>query len=130
MVRKVKKYLGVDWGSARIGLAIGDSATKVAIPLRVASSLDDILQVIKDEAIDVVVVGQPLSIKNVESKMSDEFLNFLSLLKNKANIPIKEIDERLSSKQADKLVGDKKTKAPQDAIAAMIILQTYLDQLN
>ncbi len=125
-----KKYLGVDWGGARIGLAIGDSTTKLAVPFRVVGSLDDILPIIKDEAIDVVVVGQPLSMQDVKSKMSDGFLNFLNLLKNKVDIPIKEIDERLSSKQADKLFGDKKTKAPRDAVAAMLILQTYLDQLN
>ncbi len=123
------KYLGVDWGGARIGLAIGGSTTKVAVPFKVVGSLDDILQIIRDEAINVVIVGQPLSIQDVKSKMSDEFLKFLSLLKKKINIPIKTVDERLSSKQADKLPGDKKTKAPRDAVAAMLILQTYLDKI-
>jgi putative Holliday junction resolvase len=125
-----KKYLGVDWGGARIGLAIGDSTIKIAIPFKVVSSLDNILHIIKDEAIDIVVIGQPLSMRNEKEKAQSNFLDFLSLLKKKINIPIKTVDERLSSKQADKLPGDKKTKAPQDAVAAMLILQTYLDQLN
>lgn len=124
------KYLGVDWGGTRIGLAIGDSTTKVAVPFKVVSSLDDILQTIKNEAIDIVVIGQPLSMRNEEEKAQSNFLDFLNLLEKKANVPIKKIDERLSSKQADKLDGDKKTKAPRDAIAAMLILQTYFDSHN
>ena len=124
------KYLGVDWGGTRIGLAIGDSTTKVAVPFKVVGSLDDILQTIKNEAIDIVVMGQPLSMRNVKLTLADEFLEFLHLLQKKINIPIEIIDERLSSKQADALPGDKKTKAPRDAVAAMLILQTYLDQLN
>ena len=49
-------------------------------------------------------------------------------MKNKIGVPIELVDERLSSKAADALVGSKKTKAPRDMLAAMLILQTYLDK--
>ena len=125
----IKRYLGIDWGEKRIGLALGDSENKIATPFKVVSSLEDILEIIKDERINIVVIGLPFPMHNKKEKIQKEFLEFLDLLKKRIDLPIKTIDERLSSKQADKLSGNKKTKAPKDAIAAMLILQTYLDKI-
>lgn len=122
-----KKYLGVDWGEVRIGLALGNSETKIANPLTTVSSLEEILSVIKDEEIDEVIIGRPLKMSNSKEEISKQYQNFFKKLKNKINIPIHEVDERLTSRQADKLVGDKKTKASRDEIAAMLILQQFLD---
>lgn len=122
-----KKYLGIDWGEKRIGLALGDSETKLASPFKVVGGIEEIVNIIKDEGIDEIIIGAPLKMSNSKLRMSNEFLDFFELLKNKISIPIKKIDERLSSKAADALAGDKKTKASRDALAAMIILQTYLD---
>lgn len=130
MVRKIKKYLGVDWGEKRIGLALGDSETKVVSPFKIVESLDEILRVVQKEKVDIIIIGKPFKMQDRQFKMQKEFLDFLNLLKQKVKIPIKAVDERLSSKQADALPGDRKTKASQDAIAAMIILQSYLDRLN
>ena len=124
------KYLGIDWGGVRIGLALGDSEAKLATPFKVVSNINDIKQAIKEEDIDVMIVGKPLKMQNAKLKMQNEFLDFLNLLKEKVGIPVKTIDERLSSKAADALFGDRKTKAPRDAIAAMLILQSYLDKYN
>ena len=130
MATSHKKYLGIDWGSKRIGLAIGDDETKMAVPLVIVKDIDEILQVIDSEDIEVIVLGKPLSIANHELKITNESFNiFVDELKDKIKIPIEMIDERLSSKAADALVGDKKTKAPRDTIAAMLILQNYLDKL-
>lgn len=123
-------YLGIDWGEKRIGLALGDSETKIATPFKVVGGIGEIIKIIKDDKIDVIVVGEPLKMRNVKLKTQDEFLEFLSSLKKKINIPIKTIDERLTSKAADALIGGKKVKAPRDAIAAMLILQSYLDKKN
>ena len=120
------RYLGVDWGGVRIGLALGDSEAKIATPFKVVGSINDIEQAIKEENVDIVVVGKPLKMSGDE-KLSDEFIKFVNALKSKFKIPIELIDERLSSKAADALSGNKKVKASQDAIAAMLILQSYLD---
>ena len=120
------KYLGIDWGEKRIGLAIADSSAKLAVPFKVVENINDITQCIKEEGIDIVVVGKPIKMSG-DAKLSDEFIKFINLLKEKLDIRIEIIDERLSSKHADSLIGDKKTKAPRDAIAAMLILQSYLD---
>ena len=124
-----KKYLGVDWGEARIGLALADGETKIATPFKTAASVEDVARVVEEEEIDVVVVGRPSQISNFQFPISKQFKNFLNELKSKINIPVELIDERLSSKAADALAGNKKTKANRDEIAAMIILQTYLDKI-
>ncbi len=131
MITSHKKYLGIDWGSKRIGLAIGDDETKIAVPFFVVENINKVLNIIKDEDIQVIVLGKPLSIVNHELQITNESFNlFVDELKDKIKIPVKMIDERLSSKAADALVGDKKTKAPRDTIAAMLILQNYLDKLS
>jgi len=124
-----KKYLGVDRGEARSGLALADGETKVATPFKTAASVEDVARVVEEEEIDVVVVGRPSQISNFQFPISKQFKNFLNELKSKINIPVELIDERLSSKAADALPGGKKTKAGRDEIAAMIILQTYLDKI-
>ncbi|MCG2700876.1 Holliday junction resolvase RuvX [Candidatus Parcubacteria bacterium] len=121
-----KKYLGIDWGEKRIGLALGDSETKIATPFNVAGSIKEIIKIIKEEKIDAIILGKPVKMSGNE-KLSDEFIKFIDLLKDELIIPIKLVDERLSSKAADALVGDRKTKAPRDSVAAMLILQSYLD---
>jgi putative Holliday junction resolvase len=124
---KLKIYLGVDWGEVRIGLALGNSEIKIAEPFRTVSSIKDILDIIKDEEIDEIVIGKPFKMINSEFKISEEFLGFNNELKQKTKLSVHEIDERLTSQAADKLVGSKKTKAGRDEIAAMLILQQYLD---
>ena len=127
---KCKNILGIDWGEKRIGLAMGDGEARIASPYKTVSTLKEILNVIQAEEIDEVVIGKPLKMINSEFRISNEFLVFIDELKKRINIPIFEIDERLTSMAADKLVGTKKTKAGRDEIAAMLILQQYLDKLN
>ncbi|MFH1522624.1 MAG: Holliday junction resolvase RuvX [Patescibacteria group bacterium] len=128
MTDEIKKYLGVDWGRARIGLALGDNETKMASPYKVVANIDNVLEVIKSEEINEVIIGEPLKMQDSKLKVDNDFINFLGLLKKKVDMPIKLVDERLTSKGADALSGTKKTKALKDAIAAMLILQTYLDK--
>jgi len=131
MSGKTKNYLGIDWGEVRVGLALADNETKIATPYKVVGGMDEIVKIIKEEGIGAIVVGKPVSIRNSELRIKNEKYNkFIGELKKRANVPIKFVDERLSSKAADALVGNKKTKAPRDAVAAMLILQTYLDKTD
>jgi len=123
-----KKYLGIDWGEVRIGTALGDSVLKIATPHLVVSNFSDILEIIKKEDIDEIVLGEPLKMKNEESSFHLDYLDFKKRLEDSSNKMIHHLDERLSSKGADALLGDKKTKAARDAVAAMIILQSFLDR--
>ncbi len=125
---KLEKYLGVDWGEKRIGLALGDSEIKIATPLGVANNLAQVRETVKKEGIDKIVVGQPLKMRDAKLEVDNRFLAFLSSLKKAVAVPVILIDERLSSRGADSLPGSKKNKAARDAIAAMLILQIYLDK--
>lgn len=128
MNQVIKKYLGIDWGEARIGLALADNEIKLVTPFLVVGSLEEVLKVIKEEGIDIVVVGLPLKMSDSKEKVDNKFSKFLNLLKKEIKIPVETFDERLSSKAVDSLIGDKKTKADRDAIAAMLILQGYLEK--
>ncbi len=122
------KYLGIDWGEKRIGLALGDSETKTATPYKVVPELSDIIKIIKAEEINKLVIGQPITKSGDDSNLRAEFKEFVKEIKTKTALPLELVDERLSSKAADALAGNKKTKAERDAIAAMLILQGYLDK--
>ena len=128
MAKEIKKYLGIDWGLKRIGLSLGDSSSRLATPFKTVNSIDDIAQAVKEEKIDEIILGQPIKLNGVDDEMIPEYDLFLANIKEKLLIPIKFIDERLTSIAADKLSGSKKTKASRDELAAMIILQSYFDQ--
>lgn len=121
-----KKYLGIDWGEKRIGLALADEETCLALPFKTVSSLAELLQVIKEEEIDEIVIGSPKKMSG-EVANNPSWLNFVEQLKEKSGKKINFLDERLSSLAADALSGEKKDKAERDEIAATIILQDYLD---
>jgi putative Holliday junction resolvase len=122
------QYLGVDWGEKRIGLALAEPETKMALPFRTVNSLKELLAVIVEEAIALIVIGVPIKMAG-EAANNPLFLNFLHELKIKTSVPVVEIDERLSSKGADALIGNKGDKAGRDEIAAAIFLQNYLDRI-
>jgi len=121
------RYLGIDWGEARIGLAIGDSELKLASPLGVVHDLRQVLEVIKKEDIDIVILGEPLKMSG-KAEFLDSFKKFYNKLKKEIKVEL--YDERLTSKEADALPGTKKTKAAQDAIAAMLTLQSFFDKVD
>ncbi|HNX10876.1 MAG TPA: Holliday junction resolvase RuvX [bacterium] len=121
------KYLGVDWGEKRIGLALADSETGLALPFKVVDSLFAVLEVINSEGIDEIVLGEPKKMSGAEA--NPDFLAFRKKLEAEAGVKVNLADERLSSLAADALVGEKEDKAERDAVAAMLILQNYLDGL-
>lgn len=124
----ITRYIGIDYGEKRIGLALGDSESKIAVPFEVAPDLQAVLKIIRDEDIDEIVIGLPLTMKSESGTMTRAVGGFVAQLIEKTRLPIIEIDERLSSVAADKLLGGK-DKSRRDAVAAMVILQTYLDRI-
>jgi putative Holliday junction resolvase len=124
----MEKYLGVDWGEKRIGLATADEETGLSLPLGTVPNLAGVLQTIIDEEITTIVIGRPYKIGGLDIKLSPDYLKFFELLTKEITIPIHEIDERFSSKEADAMGGSKKMRAGRDEIAAALILQNYLDR--
>ncbi|HTW96794.1 MAG TPA: RuvX/YqgF family protein [Candidatus Methylomirabilis sp.] len=129
MSNEFKIYLGVDWGEKRIGLSLADNITKLATPFKTVGNIDELVETAIEEGADVLVVGKPIKMRGEQEGLAPEFLKFSEQLKQL--LPDQEIifvDERLTSKAADALPGGN-LKAGRDEIAAMIMLQEYLDKL-
>jgi putative Holliday junction resolvase len=124
----LKKYLGVDWGEKRIGLALADSETEIALPLATVGTLAEVLRVIEKEGVTDIVVGRPVKMSGAMAD-NQAWKEFVRLLEERTAQPVVFFDERLSSLAADALNGTDKEKAPRDEVAATIILQDYLDRV-
>ncbi len=125
-----EQCLGIDWGTKRIGLALGNALTKLATPLGSVGSLEEVLTMAKKEEIERLVIGVPFHSSSEERALSSDFKAFLEALESQSGLPISQVDERFSSQAADTLGAGQKRDGERDAIAAMIILQSYFDSLN
>lgn len=123
------KYLGIDYGLRKVGLALGDDETRLAVPLEVIES-DRIVEMIKkavaDKEIDAVVIGLP----NVDggSAQLEKTKEFAEFLKTELKIPVHTIDESFTSVESQRIQSEQGSNVPEDALAAMLILQSYFDQ--
>jgi len=130
------RYLAVDHGEKRTGLAICDKAETMATPITVlegASGLvKRIVKVIEEECIEAVVVGLPLNMDDTEGPRAKSVRVFGDELEKKAQVPVIYHDERLSSFDAEKKLAGldltrKQKKKHLDAVAAASILEAFLD---
>ena len=134
------RIVGIDVGQKRVGLAVTDPCGIIATGLdtlpigEVFNYLDNYL---KDEEVDMFVVGSPVTLNNQPSD-SVKYVNpfVKKLLKMFPSVPVKLIDERFTSSIAKRTIiegGAKKKirrdKAMVDKISAVIILQSYLEKL-
>ncbi len=122
------KYLCIDYGKTKVGLAISEGLTVSPLKVLEIRSLKDALvklsEVIKKEQIDQVVVGLPES--------GESLTLVLKLVKElKRNIHVETVEETLSSKNAATLMKDlnlgQKKRRQDDAYAAALILENYLN---
>lgn len=130
--------LGIDYGLKKIGLAKSDFQGVFALPLEIIREtnqsviLSKLKEVVEREEIDEIVVGLPIALKADETKIINDQLktvnDFVSWLKNNFNLPIHLQDERLTSRQAKNLIAGSSQKGDDDSVAAMLILQSFLDQ--
>jgi putative Holliday junction resolvase len=124
----MEKYLGIDWGEKRIGLAFAEEETNLSLPYETVDNLDGVLKVIQEEEITKIIIGRPNKMTDLSHDLNPLYLKFLSRLQEATALPVIEIDERLSSKEADSMGGPKNMRAGRDEIAAALILQNYLDR--
>ena len=131
------RYLAIDYGEKRTGLAICDAGELIASPLIVLTGqktlIPQILEVIERENIEAIVMGLPLNMDDTEGPQVKLVQQFTKKLKEHTDKEINFHDERLSSFDAQgKLSGldltRKKKKKHLDAIAAAAILQSFLDE--
>lgn len=130
------RYLAIDYGTKRTGLAICDAAEMLASPLAVIESrhtlLARIAQIIQAESVGAIVLGLPLNMDGSEGAQTKLVLKFADQLQAHVPIPVYLHDERLSSFAAEeKLAPAELTKGKQkkrlDAVAAAEILEAFLE---
>ena len=135
------RYLAIDHGQKRTGLAISDASETLVSPHSVIETTSEeellrrILEVLDIEEIDAVVVGLPVNMDGTEGTRVQQVRRFVSTLQQRTDKPVHLHDERLSSFEADYLAGDleltrKKKKKRLDAIAAAAILRSFFEQKN
>lgn len=135
----MERYLGLDVGERRIGLALSDplgiTAQGIDTLTRTALKKDiaKILQLVDDYDVKALVVGLPKNMNNTLGFKAKEVQDFITALTAGRDLPIHWIDERLTTVQATNVlleadVSRKKRKKSVDKLAAVFILQTFLDR--
>ena len=128
--------IGVDVGKARIGVARCDPHAMLATPVRTVPRGDGDLAAIADLAAELdaieVVVGLPLSLSGDTTASTDDAVGFAGRLAAKVTVPVRLVDERLSTvtaQQALRAAGrnSRASRSVIDQVAAVIILQYALD---
>ena len=131
------RYLAIDYGTKRTGLAICDEAETIASPLTVIQGQKDLIQkisaIIENENVEAVVLGLPLNMDGSEGPQAELALKFGKQLQKRLKIPVLLHDERLSSFGAEEKLTSaqytrKKKKKRIDAVAAAEILASFLEQ--
>ncbi|MFA6304357.1 MAG: Holliday junction resolvase RuvX [Patescibacteria group bacterium] len=118
------KLVGIDYGSSKVGLALGESDIKMALPHKVVAPQELFLEIerlVEREGLDLAVMGLPMGMNGLETEQTQTVKKFAAELAEKITIPLVFEDERLSTAQA-------KRDGHDDAVAAMYILQSYLDR--
>ena len=131
------RYLAIDYGTKRTGLAICDASETITSPLAVINDqkglLKKISQIVEAENVEAIVLGLPLNMTGSESSQTRMVLKFAEQLKDHLSIPVHLQDERLSSFGAEEKLAPAdftrgKRKKRIDAIAAAEILEAFLEQ--
>ena len=129
----MQTFLGFDFGSQRIGIAVGQSITGTATALCTINSShgkpdwDRISELIEHWRPDALVVGLPLHDDGSDSDISKAARKFAQQLEGRYRLPTHPMDERLSSHAAKQHMKQSNSKQAVDAVAAMIILQNWLE---
>ena len=131
------KVLALDIGERRIGVAVSDPLWVAARPLVViqraskVQDVDAIAKLVQEQAARLIVCGYPISLNGTEGPQGRRIRRYVEVLADQLDTPIILWDESYSTRQAEAIMGKRvtprKRKQWVDAIAAAVILQSYLD---
>jgi putative holliday junction resolvase len=147
---KPARILALDYGRARIGLAIADVETALAYPLATLERINRnedmrrLRELIREHSVQQIVVGLPLRLDGTRGEMAEEAARFGQRVQKQIGLPVEMVDERLTSWEAERLLEEQQgrtmhaasskkrkkenAKLGVDAMAAALILKEYLDR--
>lgn len=124
------RYLGIDYGAKRVGLAVSDESGRVAFPEIIVENKTDLIEKITKlcakKKVEQIVLGESLNFKREANPIMVEITKFKAKLEQGLNLPVILEPEWLTSALAARSAG---RGAAADDSAAALILQTYLDRL-
>jgi len=134
------RLLALDHGTRRIGVAVSDELKMIAHPLEYilaepfAAFLVRLKEILREKEVELIVVGMPRNMDGSYGPAALKVKEFVAALNSAITIPIKTLDERLTTVQAQKFLiqGNMrrdKRKEKVDQSAAAVLLQSYLDSL-
>ena len=135
------RLIGLDLGSKRIGVSICDEKQSIATPYKTidrvntANFIDELKEIIKENNIKGIVIGNPINMDGSKGKSSQSAISFAKNLSNNITIPIVMWDERLSSEGSFKITSELGTNVSNrvsklDMNAAAFILQGAIDHIT
>lgn len=129
------KYIGIDYGSKRVGVAVSDDDGKIAFPKKIIENNKDLISEIKEicenENITGVVLGESLDSSMKPNAIMKKVYPFKDMLEREIDINVSFEKEFMTSHHS--FFGEKKgefKKEAVDASAAALILQRFLDKIN
>ena len=133
------RFLGIDHGDRRVGLALSDPLKIIAKPFQtityknVEHLCSQLKSIIIDNDVERIVLGMPIGMQGQRTQQTEKVTEFADVLKSEMNIPISLEDERLSSVSAEKALIQQNVKTGHnkgriDETAAAIFLQQYLER--
>jgi putative Holliday junction resolvase len=133
------RVLAIDPGERRLGLAVSDPSGVIALPLETrrregwAADLAYLRQVMAQHDANEIIVGRPLTAGGGEGSQARAAARFAARLRGALRVPVHEVDERFSTAAADRALRESGHREParrehRDAVAAALILQTFLDR--
>lgn len=123
------KYMGLDYGSKRVGTAVSDAQRGIAFPRTVLPNDEKLFpslkRMIEDEKIEAIVVGDTRTHGGADNPITEEAEAFVAKLQKETALPIERVWEMWSSIEASRYA--EKGNEHNDAAAAAILLQRFLD---
>ena len=142
--------LALDYGRARIGLAIGSAEAALAQPLGTLDRINRnedmrrLRELVREHGVKQIVVGLPLRLDGTRGEMAEEAARFARRVQKQIGLPVEMVDERLTSWEAERMLEEQQgrtfhatsskkrkkesAKPGVDAMAAALILKEYLDR--
>jgi putative Holliday junction resolvase len=127
--------LGFDYGTHRIGVAVGQTLTATATALTTLNAVQQrpdwerITQLITEWQPEALIVGLPFNMDDTETEVASRARRFARQLEGRYHLPVHLVDERLTSLEAERQLGGKtKQEGDIDALAAKLILETWLSE--
>jgi putative pre-16S rRNA nuclease len=124
------KVMALDYGSARTGVAVSDPTGTLARPFGIVEraatdgGLAEVARLVREEDVERVVVGLPLTLRGVRGEQAAETERFVEALRGVLDVPVELYDERFTTDLAQQTAGD----APVDALAAAHLLSGWLER--